>query len=152
MTNSATEGTPAHLDGAQRVLLRYGAVLVLLGLISGITTFFAAVPSAALSAHNIGVIEGAMLIGLAGAWPALHASPRVLAGIKYTVIIGSYANWIGVQLAAFWSAKGLFVVTGDAFPTEAAGWQEGIVFVLLNLSGLVIATCVLIVVATRPAR
>lgn len=152
MTNSATEEIPANTRHTQRVLVRYGAILVLLGLISGITTFFAAVPSAALSAHNIGVIEGTMLIGLAGAWPALRASTRVLAAIKYTAVIGLYANWIGVQLAAFWSAKDLFIVTGGAFPAGAAPWQEGIVFILLNLSGLVIATCGLIVMATRPPR
>ena len=133
----------------QRQLLRHGAIMLLLGLLSGFTTLFAAVPAAALSAHLIGAVQGAILIGLAGAWPALHASPRILSAIKYTALIGTYTNWIGVQLAAFWSAKRAFVVNADKFSAQATPWQENIVFVLLNLSALVILSCILIVIATR---
>lgn len=145
----------AHSDSTtddQRVLLRYGAALVFLGLISGFTTLFAKSPATALSAHNIGTIEGAMLIGLAGAWPALRGSARTLSIIKYTAIIGTYANWIGVQLAAFWSAKRMFSVTGGNMPDGATGWQEVLVAILLNLSILVMVTTGMIVFATRRKR
>lgn len=126
--------------------------MLLLGLLSGFTTLFAAVPATALSAHNIGTIQAAVLLGLAGAWPALRASNRVRSAIKYTALIGTYSNWIGCQLAAFWGAKRMFSVSGGAITINAADWQEITVGILLNLSILVIVTAVLIVASTRSAR
>ena len=61
--------------------------------------------------------------------------------LTLALLIGLYANWIGAQLAGFWSAKAMFVVTGAGMPDGAAGWMEAVVGVLLNLSTLVIAAC-----------
>lgn len=146
------EETQNEERSEQRILLRHGAIMLFLGLVSGFTTMFAAVPATALSAHNIGTIQGAVLLGLAGAWPALRASRRVRTTIIYTALIGTYANWIGTQLAAFWSAKRMFSVSGINIPGEALEWQELTVSVLLLLSILVMVTAVLIVASTRSAR
>lgn len=116
--------------------------MTLLGLLSGFTTIFARAPTAALSAHTIGVVQGALLFGIAGAWGQLRGSRRMLGIIRYALLIGLYANWIGAQLAGFWSAKSMFVVTGSGMPDGAAGWTEAVVGVLLNLSALVIVACV----------
>ena len=123
--------------------------MTLLGLLSGFTTLFAKAPTAALSAPTIGIVQGAVLFGLAGAWHVLRASHRTLVFIKYSLLVGLYANWVGAQLAGFWSAKAMFVVTGSGMPEGASRWMEGIVAVLLNLSGLVVVSCALILWASH---
>jgi hypothetical protein len=93
------------------------------------------------------------LFALAAIWPALGGSALLVKTAKYCAIVGLYANWIGSQLAAFWSARALFSVTGKSMPPGAAPWMEGTVEVLLYLSFLIIAMCVLIFVTARePAK
>lgn len=139
-SKSATNSIPT--DGAGTMFIWHGALMTLLGLLSGFTTLFAKAPTAALSAHTIGVVQGALLFGIAGAWGQLRGSRRMLRFIRYALLIGLYANWIGAQLAGFWSAKAMMIVTGSSMPEGAAGWMEVVVGVLLNLSALVIAACV----------
>jgi hypothetical protein len=128
---------------ADRALIAHGAVMMLLGLLSGFTPLFARAPRAALEAHTIGVLQGAVLFGLAAIWPALGPSRPVVKAARYCALIGFYANWIGAQLAALWSARAMFSVTGTSMPSGAVAWMEVTVAVLLNLSLLVIVTCVL---------
>lgn len=133
-----------------RSLVWHGAMLILLGLISGFTTLFAKVPETALSAHTIGVVQGAVLFGLAGAWHLLIASALTLRVAIYTILIGFYANWLGVQLAAFWSAgRSMFSVSGADMPEGAAGWMNVLVMILINLSMLVMVTCAIILWCAR---
>ena len=135
---------------ADRRLIAHAAFMTLLGLLSGFTTVFAKAPRAALSAHTIGLLQGALLFGLAAVWSSL-GSGRVVTAARYCALIGLYANWLGAQLAAFWSARGMFTVHGATMPAGAAPWMENVVFVLLNLSILIIVMCVLILWAvTRP--
>src|SRR5262245_10265849 len=117
--------------------------MTILGLLSGFTTVVAKAPRAALSAHTIGVMPGALLFGLAAVWPS-RGGVRVGTGARDSALIGLYANWLGAQLAAFWSARNMFTVHGAAMPAGAAPWMEGVVFVLLNLSILILVMCVLI--------
>jgi hypothetical protein len=129
-------------------LVAHAAVMTLLGLLSGFTPAFAKSPTAALETHTIGVLQGAMLFGLAAVWPSLGSGWAVKAA-RYCALIGLYANWIGAQLASLWSAKGMFVVTGASMPAGAAPWMEAVVAVLLTLSFLVIVMCLLILWALR---
>jgi hypothetical protein len=131
-----------------RSLVAHGAVMTLLGLLSGFTPIFAKAPIAALEAHTIGVVQGALLFGLAAVWPSL-GSGRVVTVARYCALVGLYANWLGAQLSALWSAKGMFIVHGAMMPGGAAPWMETIVAVLLNLSILVIVMCLLVLWALR---
>jgi len=137
---------------ADRSLIRHGCVMTLLGLVSGLTTGSVKAPTAALEAHTIGVLQGALLFGLAAIWPSLGGSPSLVRVAKYCALIGLYGNWIGSQLAAFWSARALFSVTGNSMPAGAAPWMEVVVATLLLLSFLIIAMCVLIFIAARETR
>ena len=60
---------------------------------------FSKSPHTALEAHSIGVVQGALLFGLAALWPALGKSGVVRAA-RISGLVGLYANWIGAQLAA----------------------------------------------------
>ncbi|HKQ60490.1 MAG TPA: hypothetical protein VJS92_04345 [Candidatus Polarisedimenticolaceae bacterium] len=132
-----------------RSLVWHGALMSLLGLLSGFTTMFAKAPTAALSAHTIGVLQGALLFGLAGAWHLVQAAPGTARLVKYALLIGLYANWLGAQLAGLWSAKGMFVVTGSAMPPGVSPWMETVVAILLNVSVLVIVGCAVILWCSR---
>jgi len=140
---------PGHT--ADRALVAHAALMTLLGLLSGFTPGLARAPRAALSAHTIGVLQGAFLFGLAAAWPAL-GSGRVVTAARYCALVGLYANWLGAQLAALWSARAMFLVHGAAMPAGAAPWMEGVVAVLLNLSILIVVMCLLILWALWQAR
>jgi (hydroxyamino)benzene mutase len=137
---------------ADRSLAAHAALMTLLGLLSGFTPAVSRAPSAALEAHLIGVVQGALLFGLAAIWPLLGAG-RLVTAARYCALVGLYANWVGSQLAALWSAKAMFSVTGSSMPQGATPWMEGIVAVLLNLSLLVAVMCVLLLCALlrRPA-
>lgn len=128
---------------ADRRLIAHAAIMTLLGLLSGFSPMFAKAPIAGLEAHSIGVLQGALLFGLAAVWPSLGRGGVVKAA-RYCALIGLYANWLGAQLSALWSAKGMFIVNGASMPGGAAPWMEGTVAVLLNLSVLVIVMCLLI--------
>lgn len=139
---------PTAAGKADLGLVAHGAAMTLLGLLSGFTTMFAKAPTAALEAHTIGVLQGALLFGLAAVWPSLGRG-RVVTVARYCAVIGLWANWLGAQLSALWSAKGMFIVNGASMPGGAASWMEGTVAVLLNLSILVIVMCVLILWSVR---
>lgn len=119
-------------DGAEgpaqaRSLVWHGALMTALGLLSGFTTMFAPAPRAALTAHTIGVLQGTMLFALAGAWHLLHGSPRVRRAIKYTLLAGLYANWLGAQLSALWSAaRSMFIPQhAERMPAgRSRGWTS----------------------------
>jgi len=128
---------------ADRRLIAHAAMMTLLGLLSGFSPMFAKSRVAALEAHTIGITQGALLFGLAAVWPALGRG-RVVTAARYCALIGLYANWLGAQLAALWSAKGMFMVNGDRMPGGAAPWMETAVMILLNVSILVIVMCVLV--------
>jgi hypothetical protein len=130
-------------------LIRHACVMTLLGLFSGFTPLFARAPRIALGAHSIGLMQGAMLFGLAAIWPSLGGSARLRRAVRYTALIGFYANWLGSQLAGLWSARAMAMVHRSSMPPGATLWMEGIVAVLLNMSFLIIAMCVLILVAAR---
>ena len=132
-----------------RPLIAHGAIMTLLGLISGFTPMIARSPTAALEAHSIGVLQGAMLFGLAAIWPALGPSRSIVKAARWCALVGFYANWLGAQLAGLWSARGMMMVTGGSMPAGAARWMEVVVAVLLNLSIAIVVMCVLILIALR---
>jgi|SRR5215472_18306261 len=143
--------TEHPISNADRGLIAHGAVMTLLGLLSGFTPPFARAPRIALEAHNAGIIQGVMLFALAAVWPALGSSRPIVRVARWCALVGLYANWLGAQLAAFWSTSAMFSVNGASMPPGAAPWMESFVAVLLILSGLVIVTCVLILYSLREA-
>jgi hypothetical protein len=131
-----------------RQILFFGGLMLLLSLLSGFTVYFALAPRLALGSHTVGLLQGAILIAIAGAWHLLHASPNYLKIIKYTLVIGFYANWIAYLLAGLWSAApSNFPIYGKDMPEGAAPWQNAMVTVLGLFSGLILVSSVLIALA-----
>ncbi len=134
-----------------RQILFHGGIMTLLSLLSGFTTFFALAPRIALSSHTVGLLQGAILIAIAGAWHLLNAPPKTLRILKYTLLVGFYANWISTQLSALWSAgRSTYPINGKDMPEGAASWQDLAVLVLGFLSVLLIlVSAVLIILAAQ---
>lgn len=151
MATSTSTQLQARTISADRGLAAHGAIMLLLGLISGFSPFFAKAKVAGLEAHNIGVIQGTLLFALAAVWPSLGRGPIVTAA-RYCGLIGLYANWLGALLSALWSAKGMFIVNGASMPEGAAPWMETTVAILLNVSILVIVMSLLILWAALKRR
>jgi hydroxylaminobenzene mutase len=140
----------SNSNNEARQILFHGGLMTLLSLLSGFTTYFALAPRVALSSHTIGLIQGAILIAIAGAWHLLNASPKTLKIIKYTLLVGFYGNWISLQLSALWSAgRSTFPIIGKDMPEGAASWQDLTVTVLGILSVLILVSAVLIILAAR---
>ena len=133
-----------------RQILFHGGLMTLLSLLSGFTTLFALAPRIALSSHTIGLMQGATLIALAGAWHLLNAPPKTLKILKYTLLVGFYTNWISLQLSALWSAgRDFYPVNGKDMPEGSAPWQDMFVTVIGSLSMIVLVSAVIIVLASR---
>ena len=127
--NPTTVGAlPEQSATLGRTLVWHGGLQALLGLLSGFGPLF--FPGIQGSPHLIGVVQGAFLFGLAGAWHLLRASPRVLGVIKYTLLVGLYGNWAGAQLKAF---DGIGVIAD----------------VVQSTSLLPLVSCILILLASR---
>ena len=97
-----------------RMLLRYGFVLILLALVSGMFVPALKIPRLGLSAHTIGVLSGTLILAIGAIWGQFRLSAtlsRVMAG---SWLYSSYANWLGCLLGAFWG-------TGRATPVASQG-------------------------------
>jgi len=133
-----------------RQILFHGGLMTLLSLLSGFTIYFALAPRLALGAHSVGLLQGAILIAIAGSWHLLNAPPKTLKILKITLLVGFYANWISTQLSALWSAgKDTYPLTGKDMPAGAVPWQDMTVTVLGVLSVLILVSAVIIIMAAR---
>ena len=76
-----------------RILLAAGAVLFLLGLLSGLAVPAMTNPRMGLSGHLEGVMNGMFLIVVGLAWARLGLAARARAVTAWCLLYGSYANW-----------------------------------------------------------
>lgn len=95
-------------------LFRHAFVLVLLSLIGGFFIPAMAIPRLGLSAHTIGVLSGALLIGIGAIWQHFRLSNAQGAWLKWSWLYSSYVNWFACFVAAFLGA-------GKMTPLAAAG-------------------------------
>ena len=151
-TTAATDAAPVAeqtdpRDRARR-LLWHGALLFLLGLLTGFVIPLLENPRMGLSSHLEGVLNGLLLIALGFLWPKLELGARARTSLFALALYGTYANWASTLLAA---AMG----TGRSTPIAAPGrqgllWQEAIVdFGLISLS---VAMVVAMVIVLRGLR
>lgn len=118
--------------------LRVGAILILLGLISGLTTALMANPRMGLSAHLEGVLNGLLLIALASAWPAVRLSLALKRMAFILLTSGSIANWVATQLAAVWGTSSFTpIISGKMVGTAAHELIVGGLLVLVGLTMIV---------------
>lgn len=116
--------TMASNDIGKR-FLQLGALLFLLGLISGLITGAMANPRMGLSAHLEGVMNGTFLLAVGAIWSQVVLSSRLQKTTFYAFAFGTTVNWMVVQLAALWGTGRMTPIAAPG--REAAAWQEAIV-------------------------
>lgn len=117
-----------------RTLLGSGALLFLLGLLSGLAIPAMTNQRMGLSSHLEGVMNGMFLMVVGLSWSRLALSKKALSITLWCLLYGSFANWLFVQLAAVWG-------TSEMTPIAGAGhvgtpWQESVVTAGLVTVGL----------------
>lgn len=109
-----------------RKLIKYGLILLLLGLLTGFAIPAIKNPRMGLSSHLEGTMNGMLLIIFGIVWPKLHLSMRTLKWAYGLALFGTFTNWFTTLLAGVWGAGADHL---------GLAWQEGIIkFGLLSLS------------------
>lgn len=111
-------------DTARR-LMWHGALLLLLGLLSGFAGPSYANPRMGLSAHLGGVMNALLLLVVGALWPAITLSPRQTSALVALALYGTYANWAVTTFAAVAGTGALTPIAGAGY--SALPWQETLV-------------------------
>jgi hydroxylaminobenzene mutase len=115
-------------DSALR-LCRHGALLLVLGLVTGALVSTFTNSRMGLSAHLAGVQNGMVLLIFGLVWRHLSLSRRAIRIAELTSIFSMYSIWGALLLAAGFGTSRVTPIAGAGF--EGAAWQEGVVAVLL---------------------
>jgi len=114
-----------YMETPERKLLWHGALLFLLGLLTGFIEVRFTNMRMGLSAHLEGVMNGTFVFVLGAIWGELRL-PRMAEMTAYgTLLYGTYGNWVVTILAAVFG-------TAANTPIAAAGhsgkpWQESLI-------------------------
>ena len=106
-------------------LLQLGALLFLLGLLSGLVTGLMANPRMGLSAHMQGLTNGTFLLAAGAVWDRVNLGPRTKAAAFWALAFGTSVNWLMTQLAALWGTGQMTPIVGAGH--EGTAWQEMVV-------------------------
>ena len=122
--------------------------LFLIGLLTGLLEQHFTNVRMGLAAHLEGVMNGTFLLAVGAIWNEVRLSPRMKATAYWTLLIGTYGNWIVTTSAAVLGTAALSPIT--AMGHEAAPWKEAMItagFVFIGLA--VIAAVVLLMLGLR---
>src|SRR6476661_1299835 len=132
----------------RRRLLFHGMSLFLIGLFTGLVEQHFANVRMALAAHLEGVMNGTFLLAVGAIWNEVRLSPRTKTAAYWTLLIGTYGNWIVTTLAAVLGTAALSPIT--AVGHEAEPWKEAMItagFVFIGLA--IILAVVLLMLGLR---
>lgn len=125
-----------------QILVILGTVLFIGGLLSGFLIPLTTNMKLGVGAHMAGVTNGTFLILAGVVWHRMKLDRKKELTTCYTVVYGTYANWIFITLAAFWGTKALAPVSGAN--DGAAPWQEAVITVgLLTVAATIIYASVM---------
>jgi hydroxylaminobenzene mutase len=124
------------MDGANRRLMFHGMCLFILGLLTGFVEARFANVRMGLAAHLEGLMNGIFLLALGAAWPQVRLSPRTAVVAYWTVLYGTYVNWLMTLLAAIFGTAALSPITGAGHSGQP--WQESLVLAGFMSVGIVI--------------
>lgn len=131
-----------------RFVMQWGAVLFLLGLLTGFAIGAVENPRMGLTSHMEGVMNGTFLLVIGAIWTQLrlgHTAQRICVAL---LLFGTYANWGTTLLAAVWGTGSMTPIAAPGLQAEA--WQETFVVAgLLSLSVAIVAATALIVYGLR---
>lgn len=113
------------MEGSNRRLMWHGMLLFLVGLFTGFAEQHFTNVRMGLAAHLEGVMNGTFLLALGAAWSEVRLSPSTKAIAYWTVLYGTYGNWIMTTIAAILGTAALSPITGAGH--QGLAWQESLV-------------------------
>jgi len=136
------------MEEANRRLMFHGMCLFLLGLLTGFAEQHFANIRMGLAAHLEGVMNGTFLVALGAIWPHVRLSPAATRIAFWSVLYGTYMNWLVTTLAAILGTAALSPVTGAGHSGQA--WQESFVTIgFMSVGIAIVASSVLVVWGLR---
>ena len=130
------------METANRGLMWHGMFLFLLGLITGFLEQHFTNLRMGLAAHLEGVMNGIFCLPWALPGPRVQL-PRAAKGAAYwTVLYGTYVNWLFTTLAAVFGTAALSPITAAGHTGKP--WQESLVTAGFLSVGLAITACSLL--------
>ncbi len=121
-------------EQAARSLLILGALLFFLGLMGGFAIPAMTNPRMGVSGHLEGVMNGTFLLVVGLAWSRVHLPDRYRSIMYWSLLYGTFANWLFVTFAAMFGTKAMSPIAGAGH--SGAPWQEALVTVGLGSVGL----------------
>jgi hydroxylaminobenzene mutase len=113
------------MQNANRGLMWHGMFLFLIGLLTGFAEQHFANMRMALAAHLEGVMNGTFLVALGAIWTEVRLAPTTKTIAYWTVLYGSYINWLVTTLAAVFGTAALSPLTGAGH--VGLPWQETLI-------------------------
>jgi hydroxylaminobenzene mutase len=136
------------MEEANRRLMFHGMCLFLLGLLTGFAEQHFANVRMGLAAHLDGVMNGTFLIALGAIWPHVRLSPPATVIAFWTVLYGTYVNWLITMLAAAFGTAALSPITGAGHSGQP--WQESVVMIgFMSVGIAIVASSALVVWGLR---
>jgi (hydroxyamino)benzene mutase len=136
------------MEHANRRLMWHGMFLFLLGLFTGFAEQHFANMRMGLAAHLEGVMNGTFLVALGAIWNEVRL-PRPAKAIAYwSVLYGTYVNWLVTTLAAIFGTAALSPIT--AAGRSGQPWQESLVTAgFMSVGIVIVAVSILILWGLR---
>jgi (hydroxyamino)benzene mutase len=103
-------------EDTQTLLARAGAILILLGLLTGgyvSAAMTGALPvdaGAALASHLNAILGGFWIFAVAWSVPRLGYGPAGARRLAWLVIVPNFANWFVTAMKAWWNVKGIAAI------------------------------------------
>jgi len=113
------------MQNTNRGLMWHGMFLFLIGLLTGFAEQHFANMRMALAAHLEGVMNGTFLVALGAIWTEVRLAPTTKTIAYWTVLYGSYINWLVTTLAAVFGTAALSPLTGAGH--VGLPWQETLI-------------------------
>lgn len=120
------------MEQHRQTLLISGAVLFLIGILSGVAVPAMENPRMGLSAHLAGVQNAIFLLAIGAAWGHTRLPHGLERAAVWLGIVSMVGFWAALQLAAIWGSSRATPIAGAGF--AAVAWQETIVDWALRLS------------------
>ena len=137
------------MQNTNRGLMWHGMFLFLIGLLTGFAERHFANMRMALAAHLEGVMNGTFLVALGAIWTEVRLAPTTKTIAYWTVLYGSYINWLVTTLAAVFGTAALSPLTGAGH--VGLPWQETMITAgFMSVGIAIVAGSVLVLWVSGP--
>jgi hydroxylaminobenzene mutase len=128
----------------QNNIIIAGAILFLLGLLTGFAIPGFLNPRMGLASHLEAVMNGTFLIALGAVWTHIRLTPILDKTTFWLITYGTYANWLFTALAALFGTSNTTPIAGQGFSGQI--WQEQLVTLgLISVGITLVLGCSLVV-------